>query len=374
MKYLYHDKIRHVLIRSSNWVGDAILTTPAVRAIRKNFPNAEISILAKPWVSPVFYNNPDIDHIIDFDAAGRHRGWMGKVRLSRELRKKKFDLAILLQNAFEAAVIACLAGIPNRLGFNTDGRGFLLTHGVHLKPFHQGGHHIDYYLGMLEGADLKLNGRKLSLRVTDRERDHAEDILKRHRIAETDRLVGINPGAAYGSAKRWFPGRYAAVGSQLHKSHGVRIVIFGGPGEEALGQKISEQIGGASVSLSGKTSLREAIALIERCCLFITNDSGLMHVAAALDVPQIAIFGSTDHLATGPSNPRSRIVRVPFPCSPCLKQECATGHHCMKAITVDMVYAVAEKILQRDGTHWNPEWGEHGHQEKKNRNGPEVET
>ncbi len=338
-------EIKRILIRSTNWVGDAVLTTPAVRAVRKNFPDARLSLLAKPWVAPVFYNNPYVDQIIPYDLAGRHAGWLGKARLIKELRRTKFDLVVLFQNAFEAALLAYLAGVPKRLGYDTDGRRLLLTHSIRLEPGRKLGHQIDYYLGILEGASLKLTGRGLTLMVTDQERSRAEDILMRHHVTGQGRLIGINPGATYGSAKRWAPERYAALCDKIQDSWSAHIIIFGGPAEKAIGRRISELMKNDCINLCGKTNLREAVALIERCRLFVTNDSGLMHVVAALDIPLVAIFGSTDPVATGPTSPRSHIVRVRVPCSPCLKPECPTDHRCMREITVDKVYAVVETLL-----------------------------
>ncbi len=341
-------KIRRILVRSTNWVGDAMLTTPALRAVRKSFSDAEISILAKPWVAPVFYNNPCVDHLLLYDAAGRHNGWSGKTRLSRTLRKAEFDVAILFQNAFEAALLAYLAGIPCRLGYNTDCRRILLTHGVRLAPQVKKIHEVEYYLGILKGVGIESNGRELTLEVTEKERRRADEILKRHLVTEGDTLVGVSPGATYGSAKRWFSNRYAAVCDMIHKAHGARIIVFGGPGEEAVGSQVADSMQRPCVNLCGKTNLREAAALIEKCQLFVTNDSGLMHVATALGVPLVAIFGSTNPITTGPVGSRSRVVRVPIPCSPCLKPQCPEDHQCMDEITVDMVYAVAEELLEHD--------------------------
>jgi heptosyltransferase-2 len=345
MKDLATEKIHRILVRSANWVGDAVMTTPTIRAIRKNFPEATISILAKPWVAPLFHQDPSIDHLMLYDVEGRHGKTWGKIRLSKDLRTKEFDLAILLQNAFEAAFLAYVARIPNRLGYNTDGRGLLLTHPVRVDPTLKEGHQIDYYLGILTGASLKLDGRGLSLVVTDEEKERAQRFLKSHGIGGKRLWIGINPGATYGTAKRWLPERYAALCNRLGESFGARILIFGGPSEEALGRQISGMITKDAFNLCGKTNLREAMALIAQCDLFVTNDSGLMHVAAAFDIPQIAIIGSTNHVATGPSNPSGHTVRVPMECSPCLKPDCPTDHRCMTEITVDMVYRVAERIV-----------------------------
>ncbi len=345
MKELVPEKIEHILVRSANWVGDALLTTPTIKAIRKNFPKARITILAKPWVAPVFYNNPHCDHVMLYEDQGTHRAWWGKVGLSNDLRRLRFDLAVLMQNAFEAALLAWLAGIPNRLGYKTDGRGILLTHPIPVNPRYREHHQIDYYLGILKGASLEGDDRRLTLAITDLERSRAREILRRIGVKADELLIGINPGATYGNAKRWFPERYAALGRKIQTSFGGRCLVFGGPAEEALGDHIAKGIGNHGINLCGRTSLREAMALIEQCALFVTNDSGLMHVAAAFDTPQIVIIGSTDPVRTGPSNPRSRIVTAPTSCGPCLKTECPTDHRCMKEISVEMVYDAAMGFL-----------------------------
>jgi heptosyltransferase-2 len=339
--------INRILVRSTNWVGDAILTTPAVRAVRKNFPEAKVTILAKPWVAPVFYNNPDIDHIMVYDSEGKHNGWSGKVRLSRSLRKGKFDLAVLLQNAFEAALLAYLAGIPCRLGYKTDGRHLLLTHGVALAPRIKEVHETEYYLGILEGVGLRWDGRELTLKVSTKERREAEALLSEHRVKDGRPLVGVSPGATYGPAKRWFPERFAALCDRLQESSDACIVILGGPDDAAAGDQVCRSMKVPPVNFCGKTTLRQAVSIIESCHLFVTNDSGLMHVAAALDIPLVAIFGSTNPVTTGPSGSKSHIIRVPMDCSPCLKPRCPGDHRCMEEITVDQVYEVAKALLKQ---------------------------
>jgi heptosyltransferase-2 len=251
-----------------------------------------------------------------------------------------------MQNAFEAAFLAWLAGIPNRLGYNTDGRGLLLSHPIPVNPFHKEYHQIDYYLGILKGASLEAGDRRMILTLTAAERSRAQEILRQIEVGEDDVLIGINPGATFGNAKRWLPERYAVLGQMIQASSGGRVLIFGGPGEEELGDRIAKLIGNHCTNLCGRTRLREAMALIERCALFVTNDSGLMHVAAAFDIPQIVIIGSTDPVHTGPSNPRSRIIQVSTACAPCLETECPTDHRCMKEISVEMVYEAAMTFLR----------------------------
>lgn len=346
MEKIQNQDINRILIRAANWVGDAVMSLPATASIRKNFPNAQIYMLAKPWVAPIFENNNDIDQIIIYDANAAHKGPLGLLRLCRELRQYRFDLAVLIPNAFSSGLISFFAGIPNRLGYNTDGRSLLLTHPVNMKPEHKLRHHIDYYMGILEGACLHRFSNKLNLMLSQDERINAQNILKNKGVKNPGRIIGINPGAAFGSAKRWFPIRYADLCIRFQKEYeNISILVFGGPGEEELGQQICEIVGKECINLCGKTSLREAVALIEKCSLFITNDSGLMHIAAALDIPQIAVFGPTNHTTTSPASSNSHMVRVPTPCSPCMKPECLPGHHeCMKAVSVEAVFEKAASL------------------------------
>lgn len=330
--------VKRLLIRSTNWIGDAVMTTPAVRSIRQNFPDATIAMLAKPWVAPVFAHSPHVDEMIVFDAHGRHRGVGGIVRLAKELRRHRFDTAILLQNAIEAALIVCMAGIPRRIGFDSDARRLLLTHPVHrtaaIKAIHQTG----YYQEMLKGAGLHTGAPTLELVLGMAERQRAGQRLREHGIRPGTRIIGLNPSATFGPAKQWFPGCYAALGDRLHQALGAAILIFGGPLDRDLGRRIGAMMTAPHIDLSGRTTLGEAMALIDRCDAFVTNDSGLMHVAAALNTPQVAIFGSTNPLTTSPYSDTSRVLRVPMACSPCMQPVCPLGHmNCMKAVSVEMV-------------------------------------
>jgi len=346
IKPIQAENIKRLLIRSTNWIGDAIMTTPAVRSVRKNFPQAHISILAKPWVAPVFENSAYVDTVLIYDGSERHKGIWGRLRLARNLRPYHFEAAIILQNAFEAALITFLAGIPCRIGYNTDGRSLLLTHPVACKPEYKKDHQTRYYLNILRGVGLKDGNQDLFLNLDSKQRARARDILYEHGISKEERIIGINPSATYGPAKQWSFERYAGLADKIQDFADGRVLIFGGPEDIPLGRKISQTMKHAPVDLSGKTELGEAMALIERCSLFITNDSGLMHVAAALNVPLIAIFGSTNATTTGPLSSRSRVVQVPMICSPCLKPECPEGHlRCMDQIDVDVVFDLSKEML-----------------------------
>jgi heptosyltransferase II len=337
-------KINNILVRSTNWIGDAVMTTPALGAIRQTFPQARITVLATPLVAQLFSPHDCVDEVMLYDRQGRHKGLAGRFRIASELRARRFDLAILLQNAIDAALITRLAGIPRRMGARTDGRGFLLTHGFDHKVLDRRLHHVDTYLELLKHFGICAKEKKQLLCVTDLERESARERLFAAGVVPGDFLIGINPGAAYGSAKRWYPERFAAAGAELAQKWGAKILVFGGPGEVAIANDIEGALQGNCLNLAGKLTVRELMALIQRCDFFISNDSGPMHLAAAFGVPLVAIFGSTDHRTTYPYSGNSVIVRREVDCAPCLKRECPIDHRCMKGVTADDVVAAAVKL------------------------------
>ncbi len=342
-----------ILIRGVNWVGDAVMTLPAIKAIRKFYKDAEITLLTKPSVAPLFENSPDVDELILYEA--RHRGVMGKLRLARELRKKKFTKAILLQNAFDAALIAFLAGIPERTGYDRDSRKKLLTKPVRYDGEDRKLHHIDYYLHLLTSAGIKADYSAPWLTLSMQER-----VSARERLSELKRpVLGINPGATFGSSKRWLPERFAEVANWFIKEKRGSVVIFGGPGEVRIAEEIYKQIPINKLLLAGKTSLRELIALISECDVFVTNDSGPMHIAYAVGTPIAAIFGSTSPELTGPIGEGHEVIKAGLDCSPCFERTCDRDYiRCMFGVTSEDVYESIRRLLpsrravffDRDGT------------------------
>jgi heptosyltransferase-2 len=348
VKQIPREGIRSILIRGTNWIGDVVMTLPAISAVRETYPTARISILVKPWVADLLRMCPDVDDVIIYDRPGAHDGIGGIFKLARELREKRFDMAILLQNAIEAAVIAWLARIPIRAGYNTDGRGFLLTHPVKRKDEILRVHQTEYYLGMLMALGFKSRGKDVKLRLEEREKLLAKDILQKRNIPENALIIGMAPGATYGPAKRWFPERFAAVADRLAERFPVKVLLFGSLGDREIAQKVQESAHGSLINLAGETTLGESISLIGRCRLFVTNDSGLMHVAGALGIPTVAIFGSTNPLTTSPVGRKSVVITKNVPCSPCLKETCPTDFICMDLITADEVYDTAASLLAKE--------------------------
>lgn len=339
------NSIDKILVRSTNWIGDVILTFPAIATIRKNFPRSYIAMLSRPWVAPLLENNPEVDEVILYDHNRIHNGILGKLGLAKALREKGFDLAVLFQNAFDAALIAFLAGIPIRAGYNTDARGPLLTNKVMLDKAVLKKHQSYYYLEMLKALGMDIVDDNPVIEVSDEARKRATEILDSINIQNSELLIGINPGAYFGSAKRWLPERYALLSDMINKDFGGKILLFGSGEEKAISEMIRCVAKSDVVDLVGKTSLLETMALIEKCSLFITNDSGLMHLAAALRIPLIAIFGSTDPFTTSPLGNSSIIIRKEMSCSPCLKRECPTDHQCMRLIEADEVYQHVKQAL-----------------------------
>jgi heptosyltransferase-2 len=317
------------------------MTIPAIGAVRASFPGARITLLANPLVAELFTPHEWIDEVVVYHRKGSHAGFRGKLAMAKELKKRRFDLAILLQNAFDAALLAWLARIPRRMGYATDCRGLLLTHGSRVAAETRRLHQVEYYLAMLKAQGITTGERRLLLTVTPEEERAVAEMLAGEGVGVGDFLLGINPGATYGSAKRWYPERFAQVAVELSRRWGARVVITGGANEAEIASEIEAAMGGECLNMAGRTSVRTLMPLIRRCNFFITNDSGPMHIAAAFNVPLVAIFGPTNHVTTSPYGTRAVVVRKEAECAPCMKRECPTDHRCMTAVTAQDVVAAA---------------------------------
>ena len=339
-----------ILVRATNWLGDAVMSIPALREIRRAYEGAEIAVLARPWVADLYRREEFCDRIVTYEHSGRHAGPGGRLRLAAELRRERFDEAILLQNAFDAALLAWLARIPRRIGYGRDGRGLLLTDAV--APPEPGSipeHERYYYLELLRRAgvigelpecgEIRMGGAEAAAEA-------GRDAWKRRGLI-AGRWIGVSPGAAYGGAKRWLPERFAEAAAELSRQIDADIALFGSAAERGLCAAIAERAGPRAHNLAGETSLREYIDLAAACTVYLTNDSGPMHIAAALGVPSVAVFGATNHITTGPSARTTVVVRHPVECSPCLLRECPIDHPCMTGVTSGMVVAAAREALTR---------------------------
>ena len=315
------------------------MSLPALGAIRARFPEARIAVLARPWVADLYAREPFADQVIPYTAGRGAKDLAGKWRAAADLRARKFDCAILLQNAFEAAALAWLARIPRRIGYDRDGRGWLLTDAVPVpKPGEIPRHQRFYYLELLRRAGV----------VSGFPSGDTVRLVGAARSAGGDAWVGVSPGAAYGGAKRWPPERFAEAAVEVALKIGAPVALFGSAGERPLCEQVESLIAGRArvVNFAGQTSLRQFIDLAAACRVFLTNDSGAMHIASALGVPTVAVFGATDPAATGPAGEFSRIVLEPVDCSPCLLRECPIDHCCMTRVAAGRVAREALELLK----------------------------
>jgi lipopolysaccharide heptosyltransferase II len=320
-----------LVVRAPNWVGDAVLSLGAVRDLRRNFPGARLEMLARPWVAPLY------EAVSEVDAVRPSGGLRADVR---DLRGR-FDAAVLLPNSFAAALAVRAAGIPERWGYATDGRGALLTRKARVPREVRGRSQVYYYRAMLAGIGLTVSATPdVRLSAPAAWMDRAAALL-----GGPGPWIGLNPGAFFGSAKRWVPERYAAAGERLARESGARIAIVGGAPERPLGEAIAAALSVPARVLCGETTLGELVGVLSRLRLLLTNDSGPMHLAAALGVPVVAVFGPTDWRETGPVGDRHRLVREPVPCSPCLLRECPIDHRCMRRVGVERVLGEARALL-----------------------------
>lgn len=323
-----------LMLRVPNWVGDVVMSLPALQHLRKALPGTEIVLVARSWVADLY------DALGGAALANRvisHDPKAGRGSLVAELRKERFDTALLFPNSFDAAWVAWRAGIPQRWGYARDGRSPLLTRAIPAPrtgeiPTHQAYYYLELLrrLGLVESFPM-VGGFVLGSAIPH--------------PPSPPTVVGLNPGAAYGTAKRWLPARYAELGRRLRDERGAEIVLFGAPSERDLAEQIAAGIGAGARSTAGQTTLAEFVNLVAGCHLFVTNDTGTMHVAAAMGVPVLAIFGPTDERATAPLGPRVHLIKKAVPCSPCLLRHCPVDHRCMREIQVSEVFETACQIL-----------------------------
>ncbi|WP_051092406.1 lipopolysaccharide heptosyltransferase II [Geopsychrobacter electrodiphilus] len=331
--------IRKIMVRVTNWVGDAVMGTVEMMALRSSFPDAEIVIVANPLVAELFSDHPACDRVLIHDRKGLHRGVFGHMKMVLALRREQFDLAVLLQKAAGAALLAFLARIPRRMGFSSDGRKLLMTHTIPFDREIWAMHRVQQYRALFAAFGIDGGDGRLCLGVTPGEQGWAEGQLG------GGNWLAINPGAAFGSAKRWVPERFAAVADRLCQQYGFSVVLTGGPAEIEIGLAIEQAMSHKPQNLIAKTSVRQLVAVIDRCGLMVSNDSGPMHVAAALGTPVVAIFGPTDHTKTHPWCDHYRVVRHPVDCAPCMLKVCPIDHPCMEGVTTEMVVEAACALL-----------------------------
>jgi heptosyltransferase-2 len=343
------DKIERIVVRGTNWVGDAVMTIPALRQLRRLFPDAHITLATRAWAKGLFADSDFLDDL----QVHENSGLRSVVQQVRQWRKRNFDLAILLPNSLETALVASLARVPLRIGYATDGRQALLTHPLALPEWRESKHEVFYYLKIVAELEWLLKQEQSflntqpdgSLEVSDARKSRAQDALRARGVREGNLLVALCPGSINSRAKRWPAERYAALADRLVDELGAQVLLVGSNAEADVSLEVSRQMRNQPLTLTGQTDLAELVATLSLVDLLVTNDTGPAHIASALGRPTLVIFGPTNPLTTRPFSPFGEIVRKPPDCAPCMLRDCPIDHRCMTAITPADVFERARTLL-----------------------------
>jgi lipopolysaccharide heptosyltransferase II len=340
---------QRILVKAVNWLGDLVISLPALRAIRFNFPGAMLSVLVKRELAGFFDGMDWISEVLPYHVRTGVGGWQDQLEIVRRIRERRFDLAVLFPNSFGSVLWMALAGVPRRIGYTADARSFLLTERrspTHaLKHRHQSGEWLALAQSINGGAAPALEKGALNtpLEVAEANLDRMRSWLERTRNRPAAPLIAIASAAAYGPAKEWPSAHYADLINLLDERHGAECVLIGGGGDRSSCEAIAAMGRSSALVAAGETSIGELIALLSLCSGFAGNDSGPMHLAAALGIPAVGIFGSTNPARTGPRGPRVTVIHHRLPCSPCLARTCRYGHYdCLRGIqAVEVAEALA---------------------------------
>lgn len=348
MKEVKRENIGRIVVRGTNWVGDTVMSVAALRRLRKLFPDAHVTLVVRPWAEAIFMGTSFVDSLVLYD----RRGMGSTIKQVLEWRLHKFDLAVLFQNAFEAALIPFLARVPLRIGYSTDGRRALLTHPLSLPEWRNRKHEVFYYLNIVEQLEGLLNTSgpisnvevDCSLEVSESRQDQARKQLEA-KVLHKGPTIALCPGSINSRAKRWPAERYAQLADLLIEERNANLLLVGSKEEIDVAAEVRAFMKHSPIDLTGSTDLAEAVALISVADLVVSNDTGPAHIASALGRPTLVIFGPTNPLTTRPYASSAEVVRHPPECAPCMLRDCPIDHRCMTAISVEEVYARTLRLL-----------------------------
>lgn len=349
---MHKDNIQNIVVRGTNWVGDAVMTIPALRQLHQLFPKARITLATRSGVKDLFVDADFVDEVLAHDG----KGLRSVVQQVREWRKRNFDLAVLFPNSLETALVASLARVPLRVGYATEGRQALLSHPLNLPDWRSSKHEVFYYLKVIAELEWLVNQDQSfletqpdgSLEVSEARKSAARDFLGANGIetgGAPGPVIALCPGSINSRAKRWPAERYAVLGDKLSKELNAKVLLVGSAGESDVANAVTEKMNQRAVNLTGKTTLAELVAILSLVNMLVTNDTGPAHIAAALGRPTLVIFGPTNPLTTRPFSPYAEIIREPPDCAPCMLRDCPIDHRCMTAITPEDVFARARERL-----------------------------
>jgi heptosyltransferase-2 len=341
--------IQRIVVRGTNWVGDAVMTIPALRELRSLFPRAHLTLATRPWAKELFADADFLDDVLVYD----RRGLVSVPAQVGEWKTRRFDLAVLFQNAFEAALIPALARVPFRIGYATERRSFLLTHSLSLPDWRSSKHEVFYYLNIVAAIERIVAGNQrkyddyqpdAGLRITNQRRAAGESLLATYGAEGNRPLVALCPGSINSRAKRWPAERFAVLADLLIEAR-AQVLLVGSTEELEVSREVAQRMRHQPIMLTGKTSLYQAVEVLDVVDLLITNDTGPAHIAAALGRPTLVIFGPTNPLTTKPFSSAAKIVRHAPECAPCMLRDCPIDHRCMTAISPAEVFSQAQVLL-----------------------------
>ena len=346
MKSLRGLEFRNIVVRMPNWIGDMVMATPVISELRKAYPEARITAMCRAPICDLLKEDPEVDELFCFSKTGSFSRRDDKKNIVEKLRQGKYDLGILLTHSLSSAWWFWQGKVKTRLGYDCNGRHFLLNYPVPLPSNIERQHLVTTYKMLLEPLGIPLSNSSPRLFLSAKEVHDARVLLQQHGVTKDSIIVGINPGASYGSAKCWLPERFRGVAEKLLANPDIFIVFFGDQPSMRLVKEICVGLGPRVINLAGLTSLRELASLISCCNVLLTNDSGPMHIADALGKKIVALFGSTNEMVTGPYR-NGIVIHKHVKCSPCYQRTCPIDFRCMKQIEVEEVYrAIMDRLEQ----------------------------
>ena len=343
-----------ILVRGTNWIGDAVMSIPALRELRRIFPDDHITLHTRSWADGLFQDATFIDEIVSYDRSRwRYRDILDN---SKFLKRDEYDLAVVLPNSFESAVTAFLSKIPRRIGYNKDARGLLLTDPIAVPEWKGRRHEAYYYLNLVQNVERLLLHRETvgrseldgSLEVSEVRRADARRLLSENGVDVSRPIAVLGVGSANSRAKRWHAENYAKLAELISNNTGQNVVLVGSKDEEDAAVEVEAYSTASLVNLAGKTDLATAAAVLAESDLMISNDMGLAHLAPAVGTKTFVLFGPTNPETTRPFAPNAAVLREPVDCSPCMLRDCPIDHRCMTRLTpervFDSVFSVQEEV------------------------------
>jgi heptosyltransferase-2 len=337
-----------IIVRGANWIGDAVMSVPALRALRRTFPDANITLHTKPWAEGIFHDADFIDRILTVEAGSSFRDTL---REARRVSAGDYDLSILFTNSFQTAAVSRIAGVKKRLGYSREGRGVLLTDPIKPPPWEHERHQSFYYLHLI--AELaRRSGKEFlpitksgddALQVNNERRMNARSLLEEAGVDFAKPTIGFGAGSTNSAAKRWGEAKYADLATKLAGDLGANIVLLGAKNETDVSSQVAALSSAELIDLTGSTDLAMATAMLSELDLFVSNDMGLAHISAAVGTKTLVIFGPTNDETTRPLGEHAGIIRHPVECSPCMLRECPIDHRCMTRIEPNEVF---RKVLE----------------------------